>query len=156
MNNHTFSLLFQSTMYFAFIFTYTIIISLFVLQNKTWITSWYLLTLKMPRKTASENVVCLCRLLNILANFSNLFLHTGKQCGPRSDWSGSTLFAEMTFKITSRRQQTTIVVIGALRVKHGICCTLHYCPCTDAINPNLLFSLSSVSSLLSKWYNNMS
>ena len=31
--------------------------------------------LKAPRKTASENVVCLCRLLNILADFSNLFLH---------------------------------------------------------------------------------
>ena len=44
------------------------------------------LTLKMPRKSASENVIYLCRLLNILANFSNLFLHTGKQCGPRSDW----------------------------------------------------------------------
>ena len=34
------------------------------------------LTFKTPRKSASENVVCLCRLLNILANFSNLFLHT--------------------------------------------------------------------------------
>ena len=45
------------------------------------------LTLKMPRKPASENVVCLCCLLNILANFSNLFLHTGKQYGPRSDCS---------------------------------------------------------------------
>ena len=32
-----------------------------------------LLTLKAPRKTASENVVCLCHLLNILADFSNLF-----------------------------------------------------------------------------------
>ena len=42
------------------------------------------LTLKMPGKPASENVVCL---LNILANFSNLFLHTGKQCGPWSDCS---------------------------------------------------------------------
>ena len=64
------------------------------------------LTLKALRKTASENVVCLCRLLNILADFSNLFLHTGKQYGPRSDcsWSGSTLFAKMTFKITSRWQ----------------------------------------------------
>ena len=31
------------------------------------------LTLKVPRKPASENVVCLYRLLNILANFSNLF-----------------------------------------------------------------------------------
>ena len=27
----------------------------------------------MPRKPASENVVCLCRLLNILAKFSSLF-----------------------------------------------------------------------------------
>ena len=43
------------------------------------------LTLKAPRKTASENVICLCRLLNILADFSNLFLHTGNQCGSRSD-----------------------------------------------------------------------
>ena len=30
------------------------------------------LTLKAPRKSASENVVCLCRLLHLLANFSNL------------------------------------------------------------------------------------
>ena len=37
------------------------------------------LTLKMPGKPASENVVCLCCLLNILANFSNLFLHTEEQ-----------------------------------------------------------------------------
>ena len=34
-----------------------------------------LLNLKAPRKPASENVVCLCRLLNIFANFLNLFLH---------------------------------------------------------------------------------
>ena len=48
----------------------------------------------MPRKSAGVNIVSLCRLLNILANFSNLFLHTGKQCGAWSDcsyWSGSTL-----------------------------------------------------------------
>ena len=31
------------------------------------------LTLIMPRKPASENVVCLCRLLYLLANFSNIF-----------------------------------------------------------------------------------
>ena len=44
---------------------------------------WNVLSIKMQRKPASENVVCLCRLLNILANFSNLFLHKeGKQCGP--------------------------------------------------------------------------
>ena len=34
-------------------------------------------------------VTTLCRMLNILANFSNLFLHTGKQCGPGSDCSGA-------------------------------------------------------------------
>ena len=45
-----------------------------------------LLTLKMPRKPASENVR-LCHVLNILANFSNLFLHTGKQCGPWEEQS---------------------------------------------------------------------
>ena len=53
----------------------------------TFLLQTALLTLKMPRKPASENVVCLCRLLNILANFSNLFLHTGKQCWLRSDCS---------------------------------------------------------------------
>ena len=37
-------------------------------------------------------------------------------------WSGSTLFAKMTFKITSRWQSRLflIVVIGALRVKYSI------------------------------------
>ena len=50
------------------------------------------LTFKAPRKPASENVVCLCHLLNILANFSNLFLHTGKQCGPRSDCRSSLIW----------------------------------------------------------------
>ena len=59
------------------------------------ITKYSSLTLKTPRKSASENVVCFSRLLNILANFSNLFLHTGKQCGSRSDCS---------FKVISRRQ----------------------------------------------------
>ena len=43
---------------------------------------WARLILKMTRKPASENAVYFYCLLNILANFSNLFLHTGKQCGP--------------------------------------------------------------------------
>ena len=33
------------------------------------------------KKTASENVVCLCRLLHLLENFKNIFLHTGKPYG---------------------------------------------------------------------------
>ena len=33
---------------------------------------YWCLTLKMPRKHASENVACLCRLLHLLANFSNI------------------------------------------------------------------------------------
>ena len=41
-----------------------------------------IVSVKIARKPASENVVCLCRLLNILANFLDLFLRTGKQCGP--------------------------------------------------------------------------
>ena len=40
------------------------------------------LALEMPGRPTSENVICLCCLLNILANISNLFLHTGNQCGP--------------------------------------------------------------------------
>ena len=70
------------------------------------------LTLKMPRKPSSENVVCLCRLLNILATFQACFFFciqansvAPDQTAPRrAVWSGSTLFAKMTFKITSRWQ----------------------------------------------------
>ena len=43
------------------------------------------LTLKAPRKFASENVVCLCRLLHLLANFSNLHFPYRQTDGPRSD-----------------------------------------------------------------------
>ena len=43
---------------------------------------YQILILKMPRKPPPENVICLCLLLNILANFSNLFFNTGKQYGP--------------------------------------------------------------------------
>ena len=32
------------------------------------------LTLKAPRQPASESVVCLCRLLHLLANFSNILV----------------------------------------------------------------------------------
>ena len=73
-------------------------------------THLHQLTLRAPRKTASENVVCLCRLLNILANFSKPFFAYWQTVDPDQTapkgavWSGSTLFAEMTFKITSRRQ----------------------------------------------------
>ena len=82
------------------------------------------LTLKTPRKPVSENDVCLCPLLNILANFSNLFLHTGKQCGPRSDCSfrSSLIWVHTVYNndfesYWQKTKQTTIVVIGALRVE---------------------------------------
>ena len=68
-----------------------------------------ILTLKVPRKPVSEKVVCLYRLLNILAYFSNLFFCIQAnnvdpdQTAPEGAvWSGSTLFAKMSFKITSR------------------------------------------------------
>ena len=40
------------------------------------------LSLKMPGKLASENVPLFMSSAEILANVSNLFLHTSKQCGP--------------------------------------------------------------------------
>ena len=61
-----------------------ILVSAFRVKEKNLLLFEYLLllTLKAPRKPASENVVCLCRLLNILAHFSNLFLHTGNSVDP--------------------------------------------------------------------------
>ena len=86
------------------------------------------LTLKTPRKPVSENFVCLCRLLNILANFSNLFCILAKSVDPDqiaplgavwsgstlfgAIWSGSTLFAKMTFKITSRWHSRRQLLLG--------------------------------------------
>ena len=43
--------------------------------NSNGIFRFLYLTLKTPRKPASKNLVCLCRLLNILANFSNFFFY---------------------------------------------------------------------------------
>ena len=40
------------------------------------------LTLKTSRKSASENVVCLCRLLNILANFQTYFCTQANSVDP--------------------------------------------------------------------------
>ena len=69
------------------------------------------LTLKTSRKPASENVICLYRLLHLLANFLNILFCIWAnsvdpdQTAPRGAvWSGSTLFATMTFKVFSRRQ----------------------------------------------------
>ena len=86
------------------------------------------LTLKTPRKPVSENFVCLCRLLNILANFSKLFCILAKSVDPDqiaplgavwsgstlfgAIWSGSTLFAKMTFKITSRWHSRRQLLLG--------------------------------------------
>ena len=87
------------------------------LSHQGRLTSWYVvemgwcvLTLKMPRKSASENVVCFCRLLNILANFFKpiFWIQANSvdqdQTAPEGAvWSGSTLFAGITFKVAGRR-----------------------------------------------------
>ena len=88
------------------------------------VTSASMLTPKTPRKPASENVVCLCRLLHLLANFSNIHFAYRQ-----------TVWTEIRFILRSslvwvhtvcsndfysnwqKTKQTTIVVIGALRVK---------------------------------------
>ena len=108
---------------------------LWVLIRSASINYWYfqwkkylISTLKAPRKPAYENVICLCRLPNIPANFSNLFLHTSKQCGPRSDWSSliwvHTVCRNDFQNHKKMTKQTTIVVIGSLRVK--LCKTNSY------------------------------
>ena len=64
-----------------------------------------LLTLKMPRKPASENVVCLCRLLNILTNFSNFFCIQANSVDPdQTAPRGAVINAvcKNDFKIISR------------------------------------------------------
>ena len=65
------------------------------------------LTLKAPRKTASENVVCLCRLLNILANFIKpIFAYK------QTVWTQIRLL-----KPQADNKADELVVTGALRVK---------------------------------------
>ena len=95
---------------------------------------WLNLTLKMPRKPASENVLCLCCLLNILVTFQTYFCIQANSVDPdqtaprKSVWSGSTLFAKMTFNNHKMAKQMTIVAIGRLRyrTRAGVCETL--CP----------------------------
>ena len=62
-----------------------------------------ILTLKIPIKTTSENVVCWIFLQTYFCIQANSV--DPDQTAPRwAVWSGSTLFAKMTFKITSRGQ----------------------------------------------------
>ena len=85
------------------------------------------LTLRMPRKT-QENVICLCYVVLRHLLFIKLFEHAvciyannmdPDQTAPKGAvWYGSTLFATMTFKVTSRRQRgLQFAVFGILRVK---------------------------------------
>ena len=82
------------------------------------------LTLKAPRKTASENVVCLCRLLNILANFSKLFFAYWQTVWTQirlllkeqSDL-GPHCLQKWLLKSQAEDKAALIVVIGPLRVK---------------------------------------
>ena len=78
------------------------------------------LSITAPRKTASENVavyvVCWIFLHTFQSYFSILANSVDPdQTAPREAvWSGSTLFAKMIFKQMTK--QTTIVVIGTLRI----------------------------------------
>ena len=65
----------------------------------------YHLNLKMPRKPASESVVCLCCLLHLLGNVSNILFAYRQTVWTQirlllDFWS--TLFATMIFKVTDR------------------------------------------------------
>ena len=76
--------------------------------SHSWWFCFLFLTLKMPRKTTSENAICLCRLLCLLANFSNILFAYKQTVWTQfrllAVWSGSTLFATMTLKVSGRRQ----------------------------------------------------
>ena len=73
------------------------------------------LTLKMPRKPASENVVCLCCLLNILQSFQTYFCIQANSVDPdQTAPRGAVRFGPHCFQ---NHKQTTVVVIGSLRVK---------------------------------------
>ena len=87
---------------------------------------WCKLTLKAPRKTASENVVCLCRLLNMLADFSNLFLHTGKQCGPRLDCSWLSLCNGYTSKVDTLEHDYNAFLYNVENVIMRSICGSHF------------------------------
>ena len=62
---------------FAEMYLFTSLLSQFITQAES-----RLLTLKTPRKSASENVVCLCRLLNIPANFQTYFCTQANKVDP--------------------------------------------------------------------------
>ena len=82
------------------------------------------LTLKAPRKTASENVVCLCRLLNILANFikpifaykQTVWTQIRLLLKEQSDLSPHCL-QKWLLKPQADNKADELVVTGALRVK---------------------------------------
>ena len=97
------------------------------------------LTLKTARKPASENV----------ANFSNLFLNTGKQCGPRSDCSfrSSLIWVPTVCRndFQNHKQMTkqmTMVVIGSLRVKVRRIVIKHSGPSCSKLTTSLKFTSS--------------
>ena len=61
------------------------------------------LTLKAPKKSASENVACCIFLQTYIMHIDSV---DPDQTAKGAIWSGSTLFATMTFKVTGRRQST--------------------------------------------------
>ena len=85
-----------------------------IFQNVCWnfYPAWKALTLKMPRKSASEMSSVYVIYWIFLQTFQTYFCIKANsvdpdQTAPRGAvWSGSTLFAKMIFKITSRWQST--------------------------------------------------
>ena len=83
-------------------------------HRKCCVQAHILLTLKAPRKTASENVVFMSSAEYSCKLYQTYFCIQANSVDPDQTapkgavwswstlWSGSTLFAEMTFKITSR------------------------------------------------------
>ena len=81
------------------------------------------LTLKEPRKPASENVVCLYRLLHLLANFSNILfayrqtVWTSIRLLLKEQSDLGPYFLQKWLLKSQSDEKATIVVIGSLRFK---------------------------------------
>ena len=69
----------------------------------------------MPRKPASENVVCLCRLLIFLLTFQTYFCIQANSMDP--DQTASCCSQKRLLKSQAGDKADTIVVIGSLRIK---------------------------------------
>ena len=76
-------------------------------------------------RIACENIVCLCRLLYILTNFTELFIYIGKQCGPTGAvWSG--LHCRRGFKNILAYDKASDMWVNVVSVQSALICKIGF------------------------------